>query len=66
MQSSKYKMTLYSLLLHLTTIVLLNVFVCRFAYAEFLVSIRSPETLEDTREAYSIELVKLVMDKTKV
>ncbi len=66
MQSSKYKMALYSLLLHLTTIVLLNVFVCRFAYAEFLVSIRSPETLEDTREAYSIELVKLVMDKTKV
>ena len=58
-------MTLYSLLLHLTTIVLLNVFVCRFAHAEFLVSIRSPETLEDTREAYSFELVKLVMDKTK-
>lgn len=65
MQSSKHKMNLCSLLLHLTAIVLLNVFACNFAHAEFLVSIRSPETLEDTREAYSFELVKLVMDKTK-
>lgn len=65
MQLSKHKMTLCSLLLQLTTLLLLNTFLCRFAYAEFLVSIRSPETLEDTREAYSFELVKLVMDKTR-
>lgn len=65
MQLSKYKMTLCGRLLQVTMAVLLNLFVCASAYAEFLVSIRSPETLEDTREAYSFELVKLVMDKTK-
>jgi hypothetical protein len=65
MRPSKHKMTLCSLLLQLITIALLNAFMCKFAYAEFLVSIRAPETLEDTREAYSFELIKLVMDKTK-
>lgn len=65
MRPSKHKMTLCSLLLQLITIALLNAFMCKFAYAEFLVSIRAPETLEDTREAYSFELIKLVMDKSK-
>lgn len=66
MRTSKHKMTFFSLLLQFTALVLLNAFMCRFVQAEFLISIRSPETLEDTREAYSFALVKLVMDKTKV
>jgi len=66
MPPSKHKMTFCGgFLLKLITLLLLNVFICRFACAEFVVSIRSPESLEDTREAYSFELIKLVMDKTK-
>lgn len=50
---------------YLTIIILLNLLICNFAAAEFIVSIRSPETTEDTREAYSRALIKLVLDKTK-
>ncbi len=65
MRLSKHKISLCRLLSQLTVVILLNAIMCGLAYAEFLVSIRSPETLEDTREAYSFELIKLVMDKTK-
>lgn len=65
MISRKHKLTLCRKIFCCISFALFNLLVSNFANAEFIVSIRSPETLEDTREAYSLELIKLVLDKTQ-
>ncbi len=44
---------------------LLLMFLCSNAQAEFVISMRSPETDYDKRESYNIELITLALEKTK-
>ncbi len=46
--------------------ILLILFFCSGTNAEFIISLRSPETVNDQRESYSYELVKLALEKTNM
>ncbi len=59
-------MTMNLLLLKwLKVIAVLACFFVNFCYAEMIISLRSPETQNDKREEYNIELVTLALERTK-
>ncbi|MES2822894.1 MAG: hypothetical protein V4732_04780 [Pseudomonadota bacterium] len=43
----------------------LFIFLCENAQAEFIISLRSPEAINDQRESYNSELIALALEKTK-
>lgn len=51
-------------LFFISSIFCCSIFCCSFASANFVVSVRVPETLGDSREEYNVALIRLALEKT--